>query len=418
VSRPIPGNANATHADLAYWMTLARDPGADQGELRKLASVRATTNRRIVESLASNPATPPEMLLDLMEDAAPAFCRNPVAPLLTLEMPDFMEQASELGIARMLRSERAPAALVHYVADDYKVHSYLRDAARHHVAYRDPIPDDAWGRELFRFLAGCVEAVDHSDQKYELAELVDLGGVPEWLTREKRLDPPPAPLTFGGYVASLTNDRHKEAVLRGRVSPPARIAGTTQERELQMYARIGATFAPKLPVDLTAWMTTHEEIARVVARNPETPADILRWLVKNGDVQVRRALLANPSATDEIRVAVGQTVYTRALYESRECLNVRAGRGYHWRRAFPWAFKRVIALQHAPEFVRRPLFRPYTQSPLWEDRLAAAFAINDRPSGKPMRPKHRVLLEMLARDGHTLVRAVASGRLRGEKFEF
>jgi hypothetical protein len=89
-----------------------------------------------------------------------------------------------------------------------------------------------------------------------------------------------------------------------------------------------------------------------------------------------------------------------------------------YRMEAPLALVRFLALMHGPEPVRRPLWHTFTESPRWEDRLAAAVAIGPRLNGMPMRPRHHDLLKRLANDGNVLVQATAKARLRGETFSF
>ena len=79
---------------------------------------------------------------------------------------------------------------------------------------------------------------------------------------------------------------------------------------------------------------------------------------------------------------------------------------------------RFAALLQLPDPIGRPLWNSFARSWQWQERLAAAAAIRDRPSGKPPRPRHLALLRQLAADGNAMVRAAAEGRLRGEAFSW
>lgn len=414
MKRPLPGHTGATVEDSIYWRRIARDPAAEQGELRKLFHARYLQKRNIIESLAANPATPPEMLLDLMEEAAPAFCRNATAPLITLEMPDFVEKASELGIARMLRSERAPKTLVHLVVDGATRSEYLRDTAQQHIAFRDPLPSDSWEQEVRRYLQYDILRTEDRIRLRELAELVELGGLPRSMV--PHLEKGDGPETFEQLIAQVGDIDKQQAILQGRRDPYIAVFQPGSIDKMLVYKRIGATFHPDVGEEILAWAGQHLDVATAIARNPAMKPNFLTSLAKHTDVIVRRALLRNPASHPDAVSACQQTVYARALHESNQCLKQRSSRGYYGQRPFPWMFKRIIAMLSAPEVVRRPLFRTYAQSPLWEDRLAAALAIGPRPNGQPERPKHHILLERLAADGHVMVRATAQARLRGETF--
>src|SRR5262249_27235465 len=67
----------------------ARNSKTEPAELRRIFAQRLMGSQALREGLAHNPSTPLDLLAQLVEEAPSAFCRNPVTPLILLEMPDF-----------------------------------------------------------------------------------------------------------------------------------------------------------------------------------------------------------------------------------------------------------------------------------------------------------------------------------------
>lgn len=398
-----------------YWLSIAQNHEATPDDLQKAFAVRHSQNRSVIEALASNPGSPPEMLLDLMEEAPGAFCRNSVAPLLTLEIPDFLEKASELGIARVLRYTRAPANLVQLVADGAVKNDYLRSAAGQHVAVREEIPAAQWREEVSKGIQEFVERDTNDEGRRLLAELAELDLLPTTRIAAFPAEEVKGSQTFEELLAQL-DPQKQQALLAGRAEVPKEHFDYDDNPTL-LYARVGACFNLEAPVDLLArWVGLHEEAADAVARNPNVGVLLLKSFSTHYETQIRRTALRNPAMTPEIRAAFQRLNLSRALHATSDCFVPRYRKRYHYTPPFPSAIHRLIGMLRAPEPMRRPLFRPYSESPLWEDRLAAALAIGPRPHGQRIRPRHLVLLERLAADGHVLVRAAAQARLRGESF--
>jgi hypothetical protein len=59
-----------------------------------LLELSRAEDRRVLQALAENPSTPPEVLRALLQRFPGEFLRNPVLPLLLLEAPDFFRRCS------------------------------------------------------------------------------------------------------------------------------------------------------------------------------------------------------------------------------------------------------------------------------------------------------------------------------------
>lgn len=390
----------------------ARNPGTSPAELHRLFAQRLNGNQALCEALAHNPSTPLDLLAQLVEEAPSAFCRNPIAPLVSLEMPNFPEKVSPLGIARMLRLPRAPASLVHQIAEGTGFLGYLTQSARWHIQYRQPIPDTEWTSAVRQFLWDSLRAITDKDQRQAVVELAELGAIPQSMAAIMGEWPTPEPEDFDDLCNGLEPEQ-AEQVRQGRAHIPEEMFDFYNEDS--WYPYLGALFNPDLPQAwLIRWLANIYNFKEALARNTDAPASVLIPLSHDGEIIVRRTTLHNSACPSAAVSVCRRSVFRRILHESWEYFFQHANSS--WRYLLPWAFGRIVVMLSAPQAMRRPLFVKYARSPLWEDRLASALAIDDRPNGQPMKPRHRILLEQLANDGNCLVRATAQGRLRGETF--
>lgn len=409
---PTPQVFQSTFDPEAIKRRAARDPATDPVELRRLFDIRPLTRNALTDALAYNPSMPLEVLTQLIEEAPSAFCRNPIAPMVSLEMPDFVEKVSPLGLARLLRSPRAPEHLVHQIAEGVGFLDYLTETARQHIQYRQPILDREWSDAVRQFLWQELHAVAEEDQKRIVAELAEIGVIPAAMAATVEISELPAPEDYEKFRGKLSPIQ-AQTLEQGYFRPPLHGMPSIATGD-SLFAYIGATFNPSFPSALLLEWHRHPDIAAAIARNPTAPPDVLLRLAKNSDIQIRRMTLHNPSCPIEARLICCKFVLSQLLNQSADSYLHRQHISWHYPK--PWSFGRFFALWKAPEVLRRPFFNRFATSPMWEDRLAAVIAIDHRPNGQPMKPKHRVLLEQLSNDGICLVRAAARARLRGETF--
>ena len=77
------------------------------------------------------------------------------------------------------------------------------------------------------------------------------------------------------------------------------LASLVESRNASVRAALAARpYEPALPVLAGDKVTT---VRVAVAKQPRTPLDVLKVLSADADVEVRKAVHANPSATDEIK---------------------------------------------------------------------------------------------------------------------
>lgn len=396
----------------------ARSPVTSPARLREMALDRYLKGKRVREALAANPSTPPDALAHLVREAPAAFCRNPVAPLLALEQPDFIEKVSAGGVRQMLRCARAPAPLVTQAAAvSPRVRRWGNDvaeAARLHVTqHSGEIPDDEWVERVRGYWQEYGKAVTREEnrQRHELYELTELAGVPpEWTVYE---DGSLEGEDFAGFLRRAEAEFGADLVKdmeRFRQTPP-QWAFSYDTAGRRIYLFVAGAFSPSAqPKQLEEWSGHHPWFALAAAQNPNATPTLLDRLFRSADPAVRRAALRHPAAPPGARETARRLLFRRVLrtYEDDG----------EWIPQAPYLLGRFAAMLEAPDTMRRPLWHRFAHSPLWQDRLAVAVSIGPRPNGQPPRARHQVLLRYLTNDGNILVRAAARARLRGESFHF
>lgn len=415
----------------------ARDPATPPMRLREMALDLRPEGRRVREALASNPSTPPEALAKLLWDVPAAFCRNPVAPLLPLEVPEFVEKLTAGSVRRMLGSARAPLPLVAQATiGNPKWPSDVAEAARLHVTQGVEVPDAGWAdrvrgywQEYMRPVSSKISAAAdpvfgggrtvgvEQRRRHELLELTELTTVPKWMVCAAGEDDPLADADYAGFLRRAGSRSAVRDMERAHKEPPLgepvqnlRSAGD------RLLSFVAAAFSRSIPSSfLEAWSEHHPWYALAAAQNPNASPELLLKLVRHEDPAVRRAALRHPATPAGAREICRLLLFRRAFDTGNPFHN------HYWQQSLPeapWLLVRFMAMLEAPETVRRPLWHRLGHSPLWQDRLGVAVSIGPRPSGKPPRPRHLVLLQHLSQDGNLLVRASARARLRGETFRF
>lgn len=395
----------------AAQLRIARDPTASPEELRRLFAERHSASQRLKDALASNPSTPLDLLIPLVEEAPDAFCRNPIAPMVSLEMPDFLEKVSKAGMARLLSSDKAPAPLIQQIADSRQF--YLSDTARLHIKYRPPIPDSVWANEVRAFYAKQISHSEGGKFAAEVIELAELGVISQAIVARYSAHSLPRLEDYKTFHKRL--ERHNptaaQKLEKGYHSPPKNGKPSIQDDD-RIYEYVGAAFNPQLtPATLLSWCG-YALFDEAVARNPTASGTVLLQLAQSPHVHIRRMALRNPACPPEAKEVCRQAILAQILNKSMwEFLKQTSP---SWVSAMPWRFGRSIAMIYASEQVRAPFLNWFANSLFWEDRLAVAIALPWHPGNRLAKPRYHSLLKQLARDGICLVRAAAQGRLRGE----
>ncbi|MGC4047026.1 MAG: hypothetical protein QM758_24790 [Armatimonas sp.] len=104
-------------------------------ELRALFEAHRMERARpgsVLEDIARNPNSPPDVLALLLVRLPVAFCANPAAPLLLLEHPDMLAARGTVRLMRLLRHPELTGWLLDLLATYPS--PQVADAVRHHVA--------------------------------------------------------------------------------------------------------------------------------------------------------------------------------------------------------------------------------------------------------------------------------------------
>jgi len=193
----------------------------------------------------------------------------------------------------------------------------------------------------------------------------------------------------------------------GWKSPPRREAPGAL-RGILFAQFLGAAYSPEAgPEYLEQWAEADPRLRDAVLRNPAAPPALLVNLIRHWDPEVRRAALRHPNLPPEAREARRRRLFTEALREDPD---------EHLGSDVPTHLTQLVALQQAPDPVKRPRWASFARSAVWQHRLSVALAVGPRPNGQPPKPKHLALLRSLTEDGNVLGRAAARARLRGEEF--
>lgn len=187
--------ARLSEAELAALTVEASLPITPAERLHELSLWHACAPLR--HAITANPNTATHTLLDLA-----ALCRdiptadayldalfaNPVAPLLLLEAPDFVDCLNRRTLLRMLRHGETPAAFLRVLAN-HSNSTIASPAARHIVVAGELDPDGAeWEDDTLAELSGLKRG---DPEPFRV--LARRGIAPEWLLQRLK----PKPVEFG-----------------------------------------------------------------------------------------------------------------------------------------------------------------------------------------------------------------------------
>lgn len=208
----------------------------------------------VLEELARNPNSPPDVLGLLITRLPGAICANPAAPLLFLECPDLLAQRTSMGLLRMLRHAELPGWLLDMLIT-HKV-KRVADAAQHHVARGVSGEFRSWLQEKL------------TPRSQTLRRWRDDGRLPGWLLEQLGWEAP----VFTADPVSVWQWR------------------TMRPDAPWLRCALAAGLADSKA--LTAAVRSYDPIERLgVALNPETTRQRLHHLKHDSDQRVRTAAL-------------------------------------------------------------------------------------------------------------------------------
>ena len=351
----------------------------------------------LAEAVTAHPNTPVRSLGGLLFLPYPftpfsvrGFCRNPIAPLVALELPDFWERKYTSDLAeKVLASPTAPRVLVSQLAQNPD--KVIAEVARLHVALAGKVQTQAEGEKALTdfWRAFCVEesrkpnpeGLRFLGQEWH-EEMVELKLAPTWTLGDSLPRPftlPPKPYFTDTPTTKRLTPESKEKLLRS-------VRSTTPPDELVALARETGDLESVL-------------VRRLVCRHKNAPPGIR--------AHARQGFIA--SAGDAFALG-GQFGYGPRVRI------VQTGSKAPYNHA---AFVKFVVNLHGA-FPSDVLYKN-AQSSQWMERLNAALGLpmTDAPfDADPWNRSPRMLVNHLARDGNRFVRWAAQTRLDTPDFVF
>jgi len=183
----------------------------------------------LLGAIVSHPNTPIETLLQQVNRAPIAFCRNPVAPLLLLEQPTLLAAFTLPGLRTILRNEQVPAVLLEMLlAVTPSLNPSIRDENRElvrqevelHIVRAGECADESeWRQDFAAFWSQTLEPVRaDSDAWRAVLDWIDLGLVPPWVLGQEP-PCPPAPLPPADALTTIRHSAIKRLALGNSPHP-------------------------------------------------------------------------------------------------------------------------------------------------------------------------------------------------------
>jgi hypothetical protein len=159
-------------------------PAASPDELCRLSAIAtdacATWGEHLVqpvaEALAAHPNAPPNILRWWLHIAPDAFLRNPVLPLLLLELPNFFDGVRAEKLLSLLSGAAVPPSVVRVLMASR--HEAVARTACQHIVVAGEVDGD-WEEEVIEQIK--IMRAWRTDGRYEFALL---GLFPDWLSEQ------------------------------------------------------------------------------------------------------------------------------------------------------------------------------------------------------------------------------------------
>jgi hypothetical protein len=309
---------NAYHQAERSLLAEAADPNTPPERLREIAEIEVTFllysasddgEKRLLAALAGNPNTPPELLLRVGAHCPEAFARNPVLPLLPLEMPDLLTRLDAVGwsvVLHLLRIAETPTGIVNLLLTHREPET--AEMARQHVRVAgelDPAGDE-WERAAWSY----IERLPHGDLD-ALFELVEYDVVPEaWAGRLGlcAVHPPEDQKRRETAVrfASWRRKTQPQEPLPDAPDGWERFLNTDYPSAIAIAQRPDAPAEVLLAFMRRVWPRNDPKLLRVLLRNPNLPPEALRMCVSHkmaclgGTSDLFSAILAHPAADETV----------------------------------------------------------------------------------------------------------------------
>ena len=347
-----------------------------------------TLYQPLINAIALNPVTPPDVLTEIAYYAPKSLCANPALPDLLQSQPEWVKTLSgkALGeegndtVMRLLRCENAPRLLVEPLAEGKLVNNALYDnliphEAQGHIALSGESTDADWIREVDAFWHSYAQATSGSERE-EHQELAIAGLLPYW--------------AYG-------DDFLKQ--------------GELHQAQTRFQRAIDPTLLPEECAQLRADSSVAIQLAATI--NPATSESTRHRLAQVGigeifafrNVSPMMSLLRkHPSlkTADDVRAACHEVllhllITNRELFVSHTKIHHRLLEMFIVIRRFPYILENPIHSQSVGEY--------------WTLLLAWIFGVQTNEQGF-WKNQDQACLKALSKDGNRWVRAAAKTRLK------
>jgi ribosomal protein L17 len=285
----------------------AENPNVEPELLRQLA---VSEDRAIREAVAANPNTPTEVLLKLAEAFPQQFLKNPVLSLLLLENPNFAAEIPYYALLNLLKQPELPDFFLSSAANHsnpeilYLVakHPNTPDNALEEMARRNP-KDTPLGLSI-------IKRQYVSEQV--LSTIVEHSAIAVRLCLAKN------PATSGNILAKLAIVREANPNFQQEIhlklaknpnTPIQVIYGLLKKRDTYGKRKIKQAISQRsdLPISIIIDLACDFQIhaTNSLAKNLSIGADVLVELANHPELQVRQMVVRHPN--------VPQTVLDRAV---------------------------------------------------------------------------------------------------------
>ncbi|MFN6479240.1 hypothetical protein [Nostoc sp. DedQUE07] len=293
-----PLTKNVTQAQL-----VAAEPSTDPELLRELGLSSDQQTRQLV---AGNPNTPVDVLLRLGAEFPSQLLDNPVFPLLLLENLNLVAEIPLPTLRSILRLENVPVSILEKLADksDYKVQllalvnnvqtqkvvfnrlnqindSYIVESARLHINLAGELTE-GYEQKVKEVIQGAISC-DRNVFAYDLVVPAQICFIPEFI------------------VECWVREPIYEHYLCRRIAySPATSASILKHlaKHTDGYTRNGVAQNPNTSAEALRKLASKQEAGEpriFLARNLNTPSDVLESLSKDRDKKVRISVAENPN---------------------------------------------------------------------------------------------------------------------------
>ena len=379
---------------------LARNPETTADVLKTIYEYKRRESDRqnapVMAALAQNPNTPVEILSGLLFHHTPAFCLNPLAPLVLLEKPTFVTAHNDTWQLKFLACADAPAPLVRTLLKVKDVS--VASEAKYHIALGPDFEPGHWEAEFRALCRDYCQNPKSADEKQFHADYAELGFLPHWPGTQQpipKLSDKTLSKELNGYPGRSEEERLLVRMFAPDIEPD--LFRKLQKTYPGTVVETAFALCPQTPGDVLREIASRdyceERVRLLCARHANADADLLALFASDNNPVLRRLARAHKNAPANVR---------------KLCQAAASGK----KGSTPlWVL--INSLHDKPAMKE---LRTRFESPFWMVRLSVALAIT---SGNVRISEERlIMLRELTRDANRFVRAAAKAGLADPNYRF